>query len=162
MVCLNSPYRPLSSILFCRSRLDLSVRTTGLFQDHTIMIMSGASQPSTSGTCTGSPYGKWCIAVLAALCSLVSPWPPVCGAADLAELEEMIDEARLTFARFTGHPNMSWFRDRARNARAVFIAPRVTDLAPLNGSRSSGRVGPKGGRYATSASHRRTNSQQTA
>jgi lipid-binding SYLF domain-containing protein len=69
---------------------------------------------------------RWCIAVLAALCSFVFTWPPVCGAADLADLEEIIDEARLTFARFTGHPSMSWFRDRTRNAAAVFIAPRVT------------------------------------
>ena len=69
---------------------------------------------------------RWCIAVLAALCSFVFTWPQVCGAAALADLEEIIDEARLTFARFTGHPSMSWFRDRTRNAAAVFIAPRVT------------------------------------
>ena len=36
------------------------------------------------------------------------------------------------------------------------------DLAPLNGSRSYVRVGPKGGPYATFASHRRTNSCQAA
>lgn len=37
-----------------------------------------------------------------------------------------------------------------------------SDLAPLNGSRSYGRVWPKGGPYATFASHRRTNSCQAA
>jgi len=88
--------------------------------------MSGASQPATPGTVTGLPYRKWCIAVLAALCLLVSPWAPACGAADLTDLEEIVDESRLIFARFTGPPNMSWFRDHARKARAVFIAPRVT------------------------------------
>ena len=36
------------------------------------------------------------------------------------------------------------------------------DLAPLNGSRSYVWVGPKGGPYATFASHRRTDSRQAA
>ena len=64
--------------------------------------------------------------LLIVACSVVCLWPSFCRANDLAELEEIIDESRLTFARFTGHPNMSWFRHRARNARAVFIASRVT------------------------------------
>jgi lipid-binding SYLF domain-containing protein len=42
------------------------------------------------------------------------------------ELEALVDESRLTFARFVGNPSMGWFRDRARNARAVFIAPKIT------------------------------------
>lgn len=59
-------------------------------------------------------------------CCVVLLWPSFCRAIDLAELEEIVDESRLTFARFTGHPNMSWFKDQARKARAVFIAPSVT------------------------------------
>lgn len=35
-----------------------------------------------------------------------------------------------------------------------------SDLPPLNESRSYVRVGPKGGPYATSPSHRRTDSRQ--
>jgi SH3 domain-containing YSC84-like protein 1 len=56
---------------------------------------------------------------------LLALWPASAVAADLSELEELIDEARLTFARFVGSPNMNWFRDRVREARAVFIAPRM-------------------------------------
>jgi lipid-binding SYLF domain-containing protein len=57
--------------------------------------------------------------------SVVFLWPSFCRANNLAELEEVVDESRLTFARFTGHPSMSWFKNHARNARVVFIAPRV-------------------------------------
>jgi lipid-binding SYLF domain-containing protein len=64
--------------------------------------------------------------VLIVACCFLCLWPSLSRAIDLAELEEVVDESRLTFARFTGHPSMSWFRDHARNARAVFIAPRVT------------------------------------
>ena len=63
---------------------------------------------------------------LVVACCVIFLWPSSCWAIDLAELEEIVDESRLTFARFTGHPNMSWFRNHARKARAVFIAPRVS------------------------------------
>lgn len=82
---------------------------------------------------TGTLFRRRCLAVLVIMCILASPRPAVCGAADLADLEEIIDEARLTFARFTGHPSLSWFRDRARNARAIFIAPKVTRAGYLFG-----------------------------
>lgn len=59
-------------------------------------------------------------------CCFIFLWPSFCRATDLAELEEIVDESRLTFARFTGHPSMAWFRNHARKARAVFIAPRVS------------------------------------
>ena len=64
--------------------------------------------------------------VLIVACCVVFLWPSLGRAIDLAELEEVVDESRLTFARFIGHPSMSWFKDRARDARAVFIAPRIT------------------------------------
>lgn len=70
---------------------------------------------------------------LQAICLLLSLWPGVGAAADLAELEALIDESRLTFARFTGHPDMAWFRERAARASAVFIAPRVTRASFLFG-----------------------------
>ena len=64
--------------------------------------------------------------MLMVACCLVFLWPSLGRAIDLAELEEVVDESRLTFARFIGHPSMSWFKDRARDAHAVFIAPRIT------------------------------------
>ena len=42
------------------------------------------------------------------------------------------------------------------------IASSRTDLPHLTGSRSYGRVGPKGGLHATSPSHHRTDPRQTA
>jgi lipid-binding SYLF domain-containing protein len=72
--------------------------------------------------------------LLVVVCFVLSLWPTTGGVADLEELEEIIDEARLTFARFTGHPDMAWFRERARKARAVFIAPQVTRASYLFGA----------------------------
>jgi lipid-binding SYLF domain-containing protein len=46
-------------------------------------------------------------------------------AVDLVDLEAIVDDARLTLARFVGDPKMAWFRERAKKARAVFIAPHV-------------------------------------
>ena len=71
-----------------------------------------------------SPRRTYCVVVLA-VCLLIL-WPMGVMAAELSELEEIIDEARLTFVRFTGHPSMKWFRERAQDAHAVFIAPQVT------------------------------------
>ncbi len=42
------------------------------------------------------------------------------------------------------------------------LAQLAIDLPPLNGSRSYVRVWPKGGPYATSSSHRRTDPRQAA
>jgi len=53
-------------------------------------------------------------------------FPANAAAVDLTDLEAIVDDARLTFARFVGDPDMAWFRERAKKARAVFIAPRVT------------------------------------
>ena len=72
--------------------------------------------------------------LLTVVCLLLSLSPAIGGAADLEELEEIIDEARLTFARFTGHPKMAWFRERARSASAIFIAPDVTRIGYFFGA----------------------------
>ena len=74
------------------------------------------------------------VLVLVALWCLLSLCPAVGHAADLAELEEIVDEARLTFARFAGHPNLTWFQERTRHASAIFIAPRVTRASYLLGA----------------------------
>ncbi len=52
--------------------------------------------------------------------------PANAAAVDLTDLEAIVDDARLTFARFVGDPDMAGFRERAKKARAVFIAPHVT------------------------------------
>lgn len=65
--------------------------------------------------------------------------PANAAAVDLTDLEAIVDDARLTLARFVGDPNMAWFRERAKQARAVFIAPRVTRAGYfLGGSWGSG------------------------
>lgn len=69
----------------------------------------------------------------AALWLLLSLSPAVVNATDLAGLEEIVDEARLTFARFVGPPSLAWFQDRTRQASAIFIAPRVTRASYLLG-----------------------------
>ena len=74
------------------------------------------------------------LSLLRAACFLISLWSGACFAADLTELEEIIDESRLTFARFVGHPSMTWFRERAANARAIFIAPQVTRASYVLGA----------------------------
>ena len=60
-------------------------------------------------------------------------WPMMACSSDLTELEKIVDDARLSFARFVAHPDLTWFRERARNARAVFIAPRVKRASFLFG-----------------------------
>ena len=72
-----------------------------------------------------SPDPLWTSCVVVLVACLLTISPTAARAAELSELEEIIDEARLTFVRFTGHPNMTWFRERVQDARAVFIAPRV-------------------------------------
>jgi len=51
-----------------------------------------------------------------------------------------------------------WVQECGADSQQAFPG----DLAPLNGSRSYGRVGPKGGLHAAAASHRRTDSRQIA
>ncbi len=68
------------------------------------------------------------------LSALLWLWPAPAHPADPTHLQAVIGESRLTFARFVGDPSMGWFRDRARRARAVFIAPRITRAAYLFGA----------------------------
>ncbi len=49
--------------------------------------------------------------------------PVTASADDLFDLQELVDDARLTFARFVMHPDMTSLRARVKEARAVFIAP---------------------------------------
>ena len=71
---------------------------------------------------------------LIAACCFSLLYPSIGRATDLSQLEEIIDESRLTLARFVGNPNMAWFRDRARHATAVFIAPRISKAGYIFGA----------------------------
>lgn len=61
-------------------------------------------------------------------------WPVLARPADRAELEEIIDEARLSFLHFVGDPALPWFRRLVQNARVVFIAPQVKSVSYLFGA----------------------------
>ena len=52
---------------------------------------------------------------------------------DLMELEELVDEARLTYARFVRHPEMPWFRDQVKEAKGVFIMPNFFEAGYVVG-----------------------------
>ncbi|MFQ5992194.1 MAG: lipid-binding SYLF domain-containing protein [Nitrospiraceae bacterium] len=54
---------------------------------------------------------------------MTSAATPALGA-DIFELKELVDEARLTLARFVGNPNMIWLRDHIKEAKGIVIVPR--------------------------------------
>jgi SH3 domain-containing YSC84-like protein 1 len=41
------------------------------------------------------------------------------------DLEELVDDAHETLRNFRDDPNMDWFRDHVKNAKAVMIVPRL-------------------------------------
>ncbi len=51
----------------------------------------------------------------------------VAKADELMEVQALVDEARLTFARFVGHPEMTWLRENVKEAKGVFIAPNLVE-----------------------------------
>ena len=67
------------------------------------------------------------------LCLVQASWPVRAGAGDLEDLEEIIDESRLTFARLVENPHLGWFRNHVRDARAIFIVPRLERASYLFG-----------------------------
>ncbi|MDF0645944.1 MAG: lipid-binding SYLF domain-containing protein [Nitrospira sp.] len=52
-------------------------------------------------------------------------FPVTARGADLTDLEEVVDNARLTFAQFSGNPDLAWLRKNLKDARGVLILPRV-------------------------------------
>lgn len=77
--------------------------------------------------------GRQTSLLLLLVCLVQLMWPLRAGAVELEHVEEIIDESRLTFARMVGHPHLGWFRDHVRNARAIFIVPRLTRASYLFG-----------------------------
>lgn len=44
-------------------------------------------------------------------------FPVTARGADLTDLEEVVDNARLTFAQFSGNPDLAWLRKNLKDAR---------------------------------------------
>jgi lipid-binding SYLF domain-containing protein len=43
--------------------------------------------------------------------------------------KDLVDQARITFDAFVADPNMGWFRDHVKDAKAVFIVPQFLKAA---------------------------------
>ena len=70
--------------------------------------------------------------VTAAILLMVAP--DRSSALDLIDIQELVDESRLTLARFTEHPDMAWLRRHAKDAQAIFIAPSIVSVGYLMGA----------------------------
>ncbi len=66
--------------------------------------------------------------------SLVMAAPERGRALDLVDIQELVDESRLTLARFVEHPDMTWLRRHAQEAQAIFIAPNVVRIGYFMGA----------------------------
>jgi lipid-binding SYLF domain-containing protein len=49
----------------------------------------------------------------------------VCAEEDFSKPEELVSRAQTTFERFVADPDMGWFRDHVKEAKAFFIVPRL-------------------------------------
>ncbi len=47
------------------------------------------------------------------------------AAADPTEQENLVDKARITFESFVSDPNMAWFHEHVKEAKAVLIVPQL-------------------------------------
>ena len=65
---------------------------------------------------------------------LVMATPDRSSALDLIDVQELVDESRLTFARFVDHPDMAWLRRHVKDAQAIFIAPSIVSLGYFMGA----------------------------
>jgi hypothetical protein len=55
--------------------------------------------------------------------------PVVAPAADVYDLQEIIDESRLTFARFVGHSDMTWLRLLSASPTTISSSSSASSLA---------------------------------
>jgi len=98
------------------------------------MLTAGADVPAMNFRATSFVIKGF---VLIGVLLVLAPVPAHAG--DLSDLQEIVDEARLTFARFVGHPDMNWFREHLKDARAVFIAPSLVKAGYfVGGARGNG------------------------
>jgi lipid-binding SYLF domain-containing protein len=47
------------------------------------------------------------------------------GAAEISELRDLVDKARITFESFVADPNLGWFRDHVKDAKGILIVPQL-------------------------------------
>jgi len=84
--------------------------------------------------------GKLTLAGLIATVFLLSVIAPA-SAGDFSKPEELVVKADITFNHFVADPNMTWFRDHVKNAKAVFIVPQLLKAGFIfGGSGGSGAL----------------------
>lgn len=71
---------------------------------------------------------RWLLAlalVSSFLCVPLSISPVALAASEDDELASLVDRAKTTLENFSADTNMAWFRDHIKDARGVFIVPRM-------------------------------------
>lgn len=95
--------------------------------------------------------GKLLLAGLIASVFMLSAVSPA-GAGDFSKPEELVVKADSTFSDFMADPNMTWFRNNVKKAKAVFIVPKLLKAGFIfGGSGGSGALlahDPKTGKWS--------------
>ena len=83
---------------------------------------------------------KMIFIAMTALAFVLSAFVPA-GAGDFSKPEELVVKANLTFNNFVADPDMTWFRNNIKRARAVFIVPQLLKAGFIfGGSGGSGAL----------------------
>ena len=80
----------------------------------------------------GSLRAVCCAVILLIVLIGLAPSPGV--AEDLSDLQELVDEARLTFEHFVRHPDLDWLRSHLKGAKGLLILPAVTKAGYVVGA----------------------------
>ncbi|WP_228720037.1 lipid-binding SYLF domain-containing protein [Methylococcus geothermalis] len=75
------------------------------------------------------------LVLLAVLCA-----SGLAGADDRDKANDLLRDATITFNEFVADPNMGWFRDNVKDARALVIAPQVLKLGFIFGGSGGNAV----------------------
>jgi len=65
------------------------------------------------------------VVVILTLTIWAVPVPSLWAEDDFSRPEELVSRAQTTFERFVADPDMWWFRDHVKEAKALFIVPRL-------------------------------------
>ncbi len=68
------------------------------------------------------------------LATLIIVAPTLSAADDLTELQQLVDDARLTFEQFYRDPDLDWLRSHLKEAKGLFILPAVTKAGYVLGA----------------------------
>jgi lipid-binding SYLF domain-containing protein len=68
------------------------------------------------------------------LIALIGVMPSPSEADELSELQELVDEARLTFEHFSRDPELNWLSAHLKEAKGLLILPAVTKAGYLFGA----------------------------